>query len=400
MRVTQQMGVFQRRAKGMNMETLQPALKNGRNVWDQINMPLQEFQGRLRVVRQRMKERGMDTLLVYGAGFNEYGNPCYLSNYQIRLPRGTLVAVPEEGDPALFFEGATRGLPSARTITWVGDIRPSPDVAKACVQYLKEKGHARGTIGLAGLNPWMPCYQLRSLRDGLQGCRFLLGDDILREMRMVKSPREADQIRRASRIVKRGFEYLQNASFGTMNEKIVEARLFREARMEGAEDVRVLFGTPGKPPWAMRPAENSFPGTGSVLIVYLAVAYERYWSEGIRTFRVDEKALSSLDPAGPQGLYKRAIECLQPGKAVSQCCMEIRGCMKEAGADLIDDYGLGQGIGLSLNEPPFLREDATGPLAEGMCLSLRLGMKEGTSGESMMGDTFFVSKAGLEGLTV
>lgn len=381
------------------METLQPALKNGRNVWDRINMPLREFQERLGRVRNRMKERGIDTLLAYGHAFDEYGNPCYLTNYQIRLPRGTLVAVPKEGDPALFFEGAARGLPSARMITWVGDVRPCPDVAKACAQYLKEKGLNHGAIGLAGLNQWMPCYQLRSLRDSLPGCKFLPGDDILQEMRMVKSSRETDQIRRASRIVRRGFEFLPSASFAKMNERVVEALLYREARMEGAEDVRVLFGKPGTPRWAMRPSEDGVFEPGGVFIVYLAVAYERYWAEGIRTFRAEQNALSSPDLAKLGALYERSIECLQPGKAVSQCCREVRDAIQQAGADVIDDYGLGQGIGLSLKERPFLREEAEDTLAEGMCFTLRLCVKDQAMGDVMLGHTFCVCHGGVECLT-
>ncbi|MFH1122632.1 MAG: M24 family metallopeptidase, partial [Pseudomonadota bacterium] len=94
-----------------------------------------------------------------------------------------------------------------------------------------------------------------------------------------------------------------------------------------------------------------------------------------------------------------SIECLQPGKAVSRCTRDIRGGIQEAGADVIDDYGLGQGIGLSLKERPIFREDAKGALDEGMCLSLRLGVRDKTMGALMMGNTFRVSKTGLEGLT-
>jgi Xaa-Pro aminopeptidase len=382
------------------METLQPALKNGRNVWDRINMPLREFHERVDVVRSKMKEHGVDTLLAYGHAFNEYGNSCYLTNYQMRLPRGTLVAVPENRAPALFFEGASRGLPSARLLTWVEDIRPCPDVAVTCVRYLKEKGLASGVIGLTGLNRWMPRYQMKSLLDSLPGCRVLPMDRILEEMRMVKSSRETDQIRRASRIVRRGFEFLSDASFASMNERVVEASLFREARMEGAEDVRVLFGTPGKFPWAVRPAENSVLDHGSVFIVYLAVAYERYWSEGIRTFMAERETFSSPDLTRLDSLYRKSMECLQPGKAISRCCNGIRRVLQEAGVDVIEDYGLGQGVGLSLNERPFLRDEAGGTLEEGMCLSLRLGIRDESMGALMMGDTFGVSKTGLEGLAV
>ena len=92
------------------METMQPTLKNGRNVWDRVNMPETEFQERLKKVRKEMKREGIDILLLYGNAFNEYGSYCYLSHYIIRLPRGALVVVPPEGELALIFEGASRGV--------------------------------------------------------------------------------------------------------------------------------------------------------------------------------------------------------------------------------------------------------------------------------------------------
>jgi len=39
--------------KECNHGTMQPALKNGRNVWDRVNMPESEFEGRVERVRHR-----------------------------------------------------------------------------------------------------------------------------------------------------------------------------------------------------------------------------------------------------------------------------------------------------------------------------------------------------------
>ena len=138
------------------METMQPTLKNGRNVWDRINMPEDEFQGRLKKVRRGMKNEGIDLLLLYGNGFNEYGNYCYLSNYIIRLPRGALVVVPRKGELALIFEGASRGIPSVKKTTWIEEIRACGDVSKECVRYLEERKLIPSTIGIVGLRQLMP----------------------------------------------------------------------------------------------------------------------------------------------------------------------------------------------------------------------------------------------------
>src|SRR5512136_2792365 len=111
------------------METMQPTLKSGRYAWDRINMPVEEFQERVWRIRKAMKKEGIDLLLLYGNGFNEYGNYSYLSNTITRLPQGSLVAVPLKGDLTLMFEGASRGVPSVKKMTWIDDIRASGDVS-------------------------------------------------------------------------------------------------------------------------------------------------------------------------------------------------------------------------------------------------------------------------------
>jgi len=258
------------------VETIQPTLRNGRLVWDKINMPTVEFQERLRILREKMVERGIDIFLIYGYGFDQYANTAYLSNYIIRLPRGTLIAVSKAGEIALFFEGASRGLPSAKAITWIEDVRACKDVTRECIQYLTEKSLIPCVVGLASFKQWMPCHQLRTLLRALGDCQIKDGDAILEDMRVIKSDRESDQIRRASRIIKRVFEKLVERTLPEMNERTLEAVIYKAARLEGVEDIRILIGRPQQAEWAFRPAENLFLRQGETLILYLAVVYERY----------------------------------------------------------------------------------------------------------------------------
>ncbi|MBW1802880.1 MAG: hypothetical protein JRJ85_19380, partial [Deltaproteobacteria bacterium] len=111
------------------METMQPTLRNGRNIWDAVNIPRAEYENRIGILRKKMVEQDMDILLAYGLGFNDYGNPCYLSNVVIRLPRGAMVVLSRD-DVALFFEGASRGVPSFKKTTWIEDLRPCANISQ------------------------------------------------------------------------------------------------------------------------------------------------------------------------------------------------------------------------------------------------------------------------------
>jgi Xaa-Pro aminopeptidase len=381
------------------MITMQPTLKNGRNVWDGINMPISEFQERLRELKIKMDREGLDALFIYAYAYDEYGNTAYLSNFLVDLARGDMVAVTKQGDVTLFFEGSPRGLLSAKTTTWVEDVRACPDISRECVIYLKEKGLLTSRIGFAGVTQLMPCQQLTFLTHALQNATIIEAGHIIEEMRAIKSIRERDQIQRAARIVKQVFASFQSRVFPDMNEKSVEALIFREARLEGAEDVRVLFGKPRKENWVLAPSDHGIIESEETVIVYLSVEFERYWAEGIRTFIAKDATFVNPDVSSLSATYERMTACLQSGKTGADCYREILHQWKKDGVEGLLDYGLGEGIGLGTSEMPFINDETSRLLVAGMCFSLRLALKHRDYGALMIGDTFCLSEKGLDILT-
>jgi Xaa-Pro aminopeptidase len=254
------------------MDTVQPILKRGRDVWDRINMPEKEFRQRVQRVQETMDREGMDVLIAYGAGLNAYGNACYLSNYATRMPMGALVFVPKTGDVTFVFQGGSRELKAAQKTTWVEDTRSAMSLPQACIEYLNERNLMGSKVGIAGLREWMPCREFQAFVDGTGTCDLIGANHILMEMRAVKSPREWDQMRRAARIVALGFRFIEEGFFQNANEKLIDAMIDREMRLEGIEDVRLLFGKPLETSWAMRPSEDLVPKGGDHYIVYLAVS--------------------------------------------------------------------------------------------------------------------------------
>jgi Xaa-Pro dipeptidase len=381
------------------METMQPLLKSGRTAWDRINMPVEEFHERVKKIRKGMKREKIDLLLLYGNGFNEYGNYCYLSNHIIRLPQGGMVVVPVKGEVTMMFEGAARGLPSVRKITWVDDIRPSGDVAAEFVKYLKEKKIGPSVIGFAGLKRLMPYHQYQFLLDSLPGCKNIDSDHLLDEMRMVKSRTEVLQIGRAARIVELTFEYISQASFTDMRENVFEAAARREARLEGTEDFRMMIGKPLEEKGAFRPPEEKSLKPGECVIIYVAVEFERYWAEAARTFTFKDSSFVEIVPADVRALYEKVVEGMNPGKKISQFYRETAAKIAKANVEHIPEYGLGQGIGLSSKEHPILAQGDRTVLREGMCFSLRLDIRHKEAGRMMLGNTIYLSKKGPEVLT-
>lgn len=374
------------------METMQPALKNGRNVWDGVNMPKEEFESRIERVRAAMAGRGLDLLLVYSTGITDYGDTAYLTNFIIRLTRGTLVAIPRKGEVVTFFEGGSRGLPMLKLTLAVGDLVAAGDLPKELAAYLKEKKLNTGTVGLAGLKR-MPYQQYRALTGALEGCTFKDADDMLADLRRTKSVRESDQVRRAARIVGLLTLFVKETRFDKTNQRAIEAELYRRARFEGAEEFRMLLAKPGREGWSVGPADYVAMADGEKVVFYLGVEFERYWAEAIRTFTFKAGSFVDETNAGIISGFQQLCTAMKPGVAISAFCKKASALMGEKGFKLLSPFGLGNGIGLGLSEGPPLTEETPGELKEGMTFALRMTAANGDT-YAMAGNTVLVGSDG------
>jgi Xaa-Pro aminopeptidase len=391
----------------MNLETLQPILKRGRDVWDQINMPKREFLERVENIREAMAKEGIDVLLVYGAGVNDYGNQCYVSNFVTKLTAGALVILPRKGEPTLFFEGSSRELKLGQRVTWVDDTRSSlagvfsstGSLAGDCVNYLQEHKLIPSKIGFVGLRELMSYKEFQRLIEGTKKCEIVDAGHIIRNMRMIKSDRECNQVRRASRIVSNGLGAIPGMLLMNMGERSLEAKIDWAVRLQGAEDVRILLAKPRHGDWALRPAEERLISSGDTIIVYLAASFERYWAEGIRTFVLENASFAEAKLEHAEKLYQQITAAMKPRKPIAQFYKEAINAIEQNGAEYIPGHGLGNGVGLSVKEFPAISDQETGQFAEGMCFALRIAIGDQKLGAVMTGQTIYLSGDGPEVLT-
>src|SRR5262252_2032582 len=204
-----------------------------------------------------MTDAGLDAMLLFGTGLNGCGHPTYLSNYIVKLPFSALVVLPREGEPALMFEGATRGRSAAQATTWIEDVRPCWNMAETCLAVLADRGLTRATNGLAGLPRLFPHAEWSTLAARLAGTTLVDAEDIVDRQRAIKSPREIAQVRHASDIVDRALAGIAEGRPAADDEMRLAAMVMREARMRGAEDIRLLMARPGERDWAFRPVADA-----------------------------------------------------------------------------------------------------------------------------------------------
>ena len=357
-------------------------------------MPEIEFRERTARLRAMMAQKGINVILLYGSGMSEYGHQSYISNYVPESAEGMVVIVPECGDTTLVFEGVARGLASVQNTTWISDIRASENLAKACSDYLTGNYPNGITIGIVGFKQLMPFNQWRSFTEYTKMYHVTDWTSTLQEMRMVKSSRESDQIRRASRIVGRAFDNLSNIIYPEINERSIEAEIERYCYLEGAEDVRVLLTYPLCKDRIFRPAENGRKIDSKSISVYLAMAYEAYWAEGIRTYGFQD--FNVISPETIDG-YRMILRNLKKGMVISTFYNKTSSDLTLGKKCSFYDYP-GNSIGLALQEYPFISKNQKTRLKKGMCLTLRL-ISDNEIGPTITGHTLLVTENAPEILT-
>lgn len=135
------------------------------------------------------------------------------------------------------------------------------------------------------------------------------------------------------------------------------------------------------------------------MILCLAVEFERYWAQGIRTFLFENDTFAEGDGAFLGPLFSRIAEGLTSGTEISRFCREALARAEAAHIHLLPEYGLGQGIGLGPREAPLLNESEAGRFQEGMCLAIESAARNKEGGFAIMGETVHLSGNGPDVLT-
>lgn len=151
--------------------------------------------------------------------------------------------------------------------------------------------------------------------------------------------------------------------------------------------------------WVFRPPEERPLRPEGRVIIYVSAEFERYWAEAVRTFTLGDSSFVENQPEELKTLYGTLVDGMNTGKKVSQFYKEIMAKIKRTNFDTIPDYGLGQGIGLSPKELPVIDKEDRSTLKEGMCFSLRLGVRNKETGPTVIGNTVCLSKRGPQMFT-
>ncbi|MGI9164022.1 MAG: M24 family metallopeptidase [Mycobacterium sp.] len=157
------------------------------------------------------RDRGLDALVVWGRGgpaVDHYGDVLYLTNHfpaissaepDTELWSGrsyTALVLPVQGDPVLVVD-----LPEMEAeFIDIADVRPAMNVAVGVAEALKDLGLQDRHIGLVGHHVFLASHQ-RMIFDTLgHPVHWTIADEILAELRAVKSDAELELMREAATV--------------------------------------------------------------------------------------------------------------------------------------------------------------------------------------------------------
>ncbi len=193
-----------------------------------------EYEVRLRMVRARMEEAGLDALLVHTPE-----NIYYLSGFQTPgYYMYQCLVVPRDGRPFLVIRRGEVG--NLRSFSWVGEHVTYVDVddpARVTAGALMDSGLARGRIGLE-LDAWfLTTRHYLTLKSALPGVGLVDASGTVERCRLVKSSTEVAYIRRACGAAEAGMRAAIEAIGDGVTDNLVAAELNRALIEAGSEYV-------------------------------------------------------------------------------------------------------------------------------------------------------------------
>ena len=353
-----------------------------------------EFERRLTQVRGAMRDKNLQTLLVYDGGrhnFLRMNYVAYLTDF-IAVGPDTMLLLPLDDDPVLYVSPVW-DLPRAREESWVSDVQPFKD-------FWDRAAGLKGEAGLIGRD-----YMSASMHDQLAkmlGRAPVDSKAILEQMARCKTPFELERLRRAAEIADAGVSALHHDARPGLKEFELAAIVEYRMRSLGAED---NFGmvVANSHNQALHPATDRIVQSGDIIIGEITPCIGGLFVQICRTMVLGEPSpLLRQKYAILEKAMGLGMEAAKTGSPASDIAAAINGVFVETGyADYCRPPYMrvrGHGLGCGSFAPGSLEEDNKTPLAQGMTYIIHPNQYIPETGYLTLGDTVVMTDEKAESL--
>lgn len=385
------------------IKTYEPVVRHGLAGWDRKKISPEELQQRLSRIRAAMRARKLAVLVIHGDA-RQYGDLCYATHFA-PMVHEAVAFIPREENPVLYVGVGPRDIPFARKLTSVEEVHPLARLEGEIGLRLRYWLPKQGRVGLVNVQESMraPLYErlLADLADlPLEPCTAWY-----HELRLRKTVAELAVMREATQRLDRCFEAILAALRPAVSERDLAVEADYAARRQGAEDCRVLITSGPDADRFLRPATVAPIAPRGRLLVYVALAYERYWSELGSTIILPGGG-ADLSPADVE--LARLYDELRQGLAAGDAGLHV---LRQAGEALRQHLeahqatgeGELQGIGLDREEAPLLpllgaAAETAAPLRPGMVVSPRV-LRFAAGAGALCAEPLVLGESGCERLS-
>jgi Xaa-Pro aminopeptidase len=380
-----------------------------------FEIPLQEFKERVARLQKSMQEQGVDLLLAYG---NE-AEPQYiryLSDYWPSFETAG-VMVPAEGKPLLLI--GPESLTYASDRSKIADIRllkafresSEPEYPGKKLDTFRSvidecmKGRKLSKVGIAGLSLLtVGIYNefVETLKE-YEKVELIKADQLLNNLRMIKTENELVCMREAARITSKTFDYLlDNISPGMTESQIIGLALGKMHELGAERESYPMWALTGEgSEQAISRARHKVVKPGDMTQIQIGARVAGYASSIGRPVIFgkasdEQKRLIETAYAG----QKTVLDMLRPGIPAASVAIAYEKTIRDLGYGDWFLYGPCHGNGLMEGEAPWIESNSVYDITENMtfCVDIFLGNTKAKSGLRIE-DVIRVTSDGIENLT-
>ena len=217
-----------------------------------------EFKRRHTLLRQAMRQRGFDCLIVPGgqASWSQGGGLTWLTGLVDRRSMAQYAVFPAEGEPLVVYAMGGAHTELVRRQVSVSHVLSAirGRFAETMVEWIKERGLGKGRIGVLEVtaNPgleWPPESQMQTLFAGLPEAKIELVSGLFHQLAYLKSDEEIEAIARAGALAVEALERMvEHAGPGISEHKLTAVATRVILAAGGRPDFIRVGATPGAAP--------------------------------------------------------------------------------------------------------------------------------------------------------
>ncbi|CAD5244199.1 Xaa-Pro dipeptidase PepQ [Thermococcus camini] len=243
---------------------------------------------------------------------------------------------------------------------------------------------------------------LQTLREKVGAADFISVDDVVKELRIIKTPEEIELIKAACEIADMAMmAALEEISEGK-REREIAAKMEYVMKMNGAEktafDTIIASGWRSALPHGI--ASDKRIEKGDLVVIDEGALYRHYHSDTTRTIVVGSPNEKQKD------IYyvvleaqRKGVEAAKPGMTAKELDTIVRDVIAEYGYGDYFIHSTGHGVGLEIHEWPRVSQFDETELKPGMVITIEPGIYLPKFGGVRIEDTVLITENGAKRLT-